>query len=320
MEFYLNIVGAQEGPFTVEELSQRGITPETEVWAPGMASWAQAGDVPELTAVLQRAEFEAAQAASRAAANQPVTGSPYVPPYDPMPPEQPAGPACPNPPQRLADSPKKRGCTPWLIGVLILVILFATMVFTCPDRQDHEQAIQEVTNEWMGDKIQEGLSGFTGTEGFGGVVGDIISKIVREFTGQGSEFAITNYLDVKNYLVCSVGSVSVGDMQEKTVSFGIFGHVFTFNKEDLEAIWAKVLDDYEANNGFFSKKAPQPGSAPDDEAGDADAATPDPSLLPDSVMGVGVPDEVDTLFNQMANEAIRVAKEWAKQQIDQLGQ
>ena len=46
MEFHLIKNGNQEGPFTIEELSQQGITPESEVWAPGMADWMQAGDVP----------------------------------------------------------------------------------------------------------------------------------------------------------------------------------------------------------------------------------------------------------------------------------
>ena len=46
---------------------------------------------------------------------------------------------------------------------------------------------------------------------------------------------------------------------------------------------------------------------------------PDPGLVPDSVMGIEVPEGVDSMVNQMANEAIRMAKEWAKQQIDQLG-
>ena len=42
-------------------------------------------------------------------------------------------------------------------------------------------------------------------------------------------------------------------------------------------------------------------------------------MLPDSVMGIEIPDGLDSMANQMANEAIRMAKEWAKQQIDNLG-
>lgn len=310
MEFYLNVGGRQDGPFTVEELSQKGINPESEVWAQGMAGWKQAGDVPELTAVLQRAEFEAAQQAARNAENQAVTGQPYDPP---QPAQQPNRQAYQAPPQVPAARPaKKHGCTPWLLAGLILAVLFGTMVFTCPDRKAHEEAIQEVTKHWVDDKVQENLNSITGSDGFGGVVGDIIGKIVAEITGNGTDMAISQYLDVKNYMVCSVGTISIGEAKDKMVSLGIFGHVFTFDEEDLEALWAKALDDYEAKNAII----PSPASSGDADQED-EAATR--NVLPDSIMGVEVPDEMDTLFNEMADEAVRMAKEWAKRQIDELG-
>ena len=202
MEFHLIRNGKQEGPFSVEELSQQGITPESEVWAPGMADWKQAGDVPELTAILQRAEFEASQQAARAAENQPAMGQPYEPAVNP-------GQVPPQVPPRMPvqdDTKKKRGCTPWLIAGLILAILFATMVFTCPDRSDHEAAIQEVTKAWVGDKVDEQLGGITG---IGGVFGDLINKALKELTGKSTDKIISSYLDVKNYVVCSVGTVSL---------------------------------------------------------------------------------------------------------------
>ena len=76
MEFHLIRNGKQEGPFTVEELSQQGINPESEVWAPGMADWMQAGDVPELTVP-----------SSRHRSNQPVrprTRRPWDSPTNPV--------------------------------------------------------------------------------------------------------------------------------------------------------------------------------------------------------------------------------------------
>ena len=310
MEFHLIKNGKQEGPFTVEELAQQGLTPESEVWAPGMADWQQAGDVPELTAVLQRAEFEASQQAARAAENQPTMGQPY----------EPATPPSYNSPQVPPRYPveaetKKSGCTPWLIAALILAILFGTMVFTCPGRADHEAAIQEVTKAWVGDKVDENLGSITG---IGGVFGDLINKALKELTGFGTDKVISNYLDVKNYLVCTVGRMSIGEGEEKMVSLGLFGHVFTFGKDDIEKAWSKAMDDYEANH----KITPPPTPDPQDEEADAEedeGMLPDPRVLPDSVMGIEIPEGMDSMVNQMANEAIRMAKEWAKQQIDNLG-
>jgi hypothetical protein len=308
MEFHLIRNGKQEGPFSVEELSQQGITPESEVWAPGMADWAQAGDVPELTAVLQRAEFEASQAAARMAENQPSTGMPYdpvVPPTYSQPQVPPRGP--------VQDETKKKGCTPWLIAALILAILFATMVFTCPDRQDHETAIQEVTKAWVGDKVDENLGAITNV---GGVFGDLINKALKELTGFGTDKVISSYLDVKNYVVCSVGRMSIGNNEDKMVSLGIFGHVFTFGKDDIEKAWTRAMDDYEARHNVTPPPVPVPQQ--DEDQQDEDA-TVDPMTLPDSIMGIEVPDGLDSMVNQMADEAIRMAKEWAKQKIDNLG-
>ncbi|MBQ9556832.1 MAG: DUF4339 domain-containing protein [Muribaculaceae bacterium] len=314
MEFHLIKNGKQEGPFTVEELSQQGITPESEVWTPGMADWMQAGDVPELTAVLQRAEFEAAQAAARQAENDPRMGEPYEPAFTP---EQ----APPQVPPRVPVEPesrKKNGCTPWLIAALILAILFATMVFTCPDRRAHESAIQEVTKAWVGDKVDENMGEITG---MGGVFGDLINKAIKELTGFGTDKVISSYLDVKNYVVCSVGRMSVRDNEDKMVSLGIFGHVFTFDEEDIEKAWTHAMDDYDARHGVTPPPAPQPQQ--DEEADEYqypdEESSADPSMLPDSVMGIEVPEGMDSMMNQMANQAIRMAKEWAKQQIDNLG-
>ena len=312
MEFHLIRNGKQEGPFSIEELGQQGITPESEVWAPGMADWCQAGDVPELTAILQRAEFEASQQAARIAESQATTGQPYEPA---VPPTQ-VPPQVPRYGGGIPDAPKKKsGCTPWLIAGLILAILFATMVFTCPDRADHEAAIQEVTKAWVGDKVDENLGAITGV---GGVFGDLINKALKELTGFGTDKVISNYLDVKNYVVCSVGRMSIGDNEEKMVSLGLFGHVFTFGKDDIEKAWTRAMDDYEANHHITPPPAPAPDNDEDADAQD-DEYAPDPNVLPDSVMGIEIPDGLDSMVNQMANEAIRMAKEWAKQQIDNLG-
>lgn len=313
MEFHLIKNGKQEGPFTVEELSQQGITPESEVWAPGMADWMQAGDVPELTAVLQRAEFEAAQQAARAAQNQPAMGQPYEPAVNP-------GQVPPPVPPRVPvqdETKKKSGCTPWLIAALIIAIMFATMVFTCPDRSAHEAAIQEVTKAWVRDKVDDNLGGITG---IGGVFGDLINKAIKELTGTGTDKIVSSYLDVKNYVICSVGNVTLGENESKMVSLGVFGHVFTFGKEDIEKAWTRAMDDYEANHHITPAPPVQQqddeSDAPQDEQEDV---MPDPRMLPDSVMGIEVPEGMDSMVNQMANEAMKMAKEWAKQQIDKLG-
>ena len=311
MEFHLIKNGKQEGPFSIEELSQQGINPESEVWAPGMADWMQAGDVPELTAVLQRAEFEASQQAARAAENQATMGQPY----DPVVPPTQAPPQVPPRWPVQDETKKKSGCTPWLIAALVLAILFATMVFTCPERQDHEAAIQEVTKAWVDNKVDENLGSITG---IGGVFGDLINKALKQLTGAGTDKVINKFVDVQNYVVCSVGRISIGNNEQKMVSLGVFGHVFTFGEDDIEKAWTRAMDDYEANHRITPPPAPVPQTDEDADAQTEEDMT-DPRMLPDSVMGIEIPEGMDSMVNQMANEAVRMAKKWAKQQIDNLG-
>jgi hypothetical protein len=115
-----------------------------------------------------------------------------------------------------------------------------------------------------------------------------------------------------------VGRISIGNGEERMVSLGIFGHVFTFGEEDIEKARTHAMDEYEATHHITPPPAPAPQQDDGEDYQDEDAM-PDPGMLPDSVMGIEVPDGVDSMVNQMANEAVRMAKEWAKQQIDNLG-
>lgn len=64
MEFFIiDRNGQQAGPFSFDQLVQKGISPETLVWKQGMADWTPAWKVEELKAVLEaiRANQQQAQ-------------------------------------------------------------------------------------------------------------------------------------------------------------------------------------------------------------------------------------------------------------------
>lgn len=52
MELYIIENNERRGPFPLEELSKRNVTPQTMVWRTGFAEWKQAKDVPELMGIL----------------------------------------------------------------------------------------------------------------------------------------------------------------------------------------------------------------------------------------------------------------------------
>lgn len=110
-----------------------------------------------------------------------------------------------------------------IIIILILVGVGLVAVVTCPDRQDHKDAIMAVVNESINDELKP-----TNEEdaGLSVLFGSIGSSVVNYF--------IDNRLTIKNHFVYSTGVFKDLEGEEKTVSVGVFGHVFTFKKEDIK--------------------------------------------------------------------------------------
>lgn len=52
--FYIDNSGQQQGPIAAEKLIQYGVTPSTMVWREGMADWAPASSIPELTEMFRQ--------------------------------------------------------------------------------------------------------------------------------------------------------------------------------------------------------------------------------------------------------------------------
>ncbi len=48
MKYFAIIEGEQCGPYTLEELPEAGVTPDTYVWRKGMDDWAQASEVADI--------------------------------------------------------------------------------------------------------------------------------------------------------------------------------------------------------------------------------------------------------------------------------
>lgn len=49
MNYYVAVNGESTGPFTLEQLKQRGLTPNTLIWYEGLPSWVAASTVPEVS-------------------------------------------------------------------------------------------------------------------------------------------------------------------------------------------------------------------------------------------------------------------------------
>ena len=114
-------------------------------------------------------------------------------------------------------SPKKSHWGIWCIVAVLVVILMAV---TCPSQDDHQEAVAKVVHEYVN-------SNFTDS--------DVAAAVVGSFFANGIiDVAIRKFVTADKYLIFSIGSLNGMDGSKERISFGIFGHVFTFNKEQLE--------------------------------------------------------------------------------------
>lgn len=113
-----------------------------------------------------------------------------------------------------------------LILLLSLIAVGVVAVVTCPDRQAHKDAVMSVVNE----KINEEITPEKNGEGLAVLGAALGSSII--------EYAFDKHLTVKNHFVYSEGFL-VREGDSERLSVGVFGHVFTFSKEDLD----KMLDE-----------------------------------------------------------------------------
>jgi TM2 domain-containing membrane protein YozV len=73
MAYFMAIDGAQQGPFELAELPERGLRPETLIWTEGMPDWQRADSHPETRRLLwQHPYAPAAPPLGRATAGMPA--------------------------------------------------------------------------------------------------------------------------------------------------------------------------------------------------------------------------------------------------------
>lgn len=110
-----------------------------------------------------------------------------------------------------------------VVILLILVVCGGVFVVSCPNAAEHKAAISQSLNGYVASSMI-----------------DDADVDEMPFALLGSAFAtnivsamLDKMLTVDNYYVCSVGKIHF-DGEERIVSFGALGHVYTFTRKDLE--------------------------------------------------------------------------------------
>lgn len=223
MEFFIiDHNGQQAGPFSFNQLVQKGISPETLVWKQGMADWTPAWKVEELRAVLEaiRANQQQAQQQDYQKAQQEAYQQGFQ-----------QGAAMNS---NFQQQPKKK-TSHFAIKMVIGLIIFILAIFaiTNPSADAHKEKVRTEAS-----KAVEKAIGSTDNNFFS----QALRSVAKMMAGSVMDEAMNQLFEYHNYIVCSTGSVEFNGKQH-TVSFGILGNVYTMNADDM----VKALEEANAN-------------------------------------------------------------------------
>lgn len=256
MEFFIiDHNGQQAGPFSFDQLVQKGISPETLVWKQGMADWTPAWKVEDLRAVLEAVEANQnnqsnrnaqkqegvlqdfqqqganqqqsfLQGANQQQAQQKAYQKAHQQDYQKA--QQEAyqqgfqqGAAMHS---NFQQQPKKKTshfAMKMVIGLIIFIL--AIFAITNPSADAHKEKVRTEAS-----KAVEKAVGSTDNNFFS----QALRSVAKMMAGSMMDEAMNQLFEYHNYIVCSTGSVEFNG-KPHTVSFGILGNVYTMNADDM---------------------------------------------------------------------------------------
>lgn len=253
MEFFIiDHNGQQAGPFSFDQLVQKGISPETLVWKQGMADWNPAWKVEELKAVLEAVEANQSNQKAQQQDYQKVQQEAYQQGFQ-------QGAAMNS---NFQQQPKKKTshfAMKMVIGLIIFIL--AIFAITNPSADAHKEKVRTEAS-----KAVEKAVGSTDNNFFS----QALRSVAEMMAGSVMDEAMNQLFEYHNYIVCSTGSVDFNG-KPHTVSFGILGNVYTMNADDmvkaLESADNLHIEESESN---VSSDTPNMDSSDSEDQADSD--------------------------------------------------
>lgn len=211
MEFFIiDRNGQQAGPFSFDQLVQKGISPETLVWKQGMADWTPAWKVEELKAVLEAIRANQQQDYQKAQQEAYQQGFQQ-------------GAAMHSNFQQQPKKNKKKSHFAMNIVIGLIIFILAIFAITNPSADAHKEKVRTEAS-----KAVEKAVGSTDNNFFS----QALRSVAKMMAGSMMDEAMNQLFEYHNYIVCSTGSVEFNG-KPHTVSFGILGNVYTMNADDM---------------------------------------------------------------------------------------
>lgn len=322
MEFFIiDRNGQQAGPFSFDQLVQKGISPETLVWKQGMADWTPAWKVEELRAVLEAAEANQSnqnaqkqegvqqdfqqQGANQQQAQQEAYQKAQQQDYQKA--QQEAyqqgfqqGAAMHSNFQQQSKKKTSHFAMKMVIGLIIFIL--AIFAVTNPGADAHKEKVRTEAS-----KAVEKAVGSTDNNFFS----QALRSVAKMMAGSMMDEAMNQLFEYHNYIVCSTGSVEFNGKQH-TVSFGILGNVYTMNADDmvkaLESADNLHIEESESN---VSSDTPNMDSSDSEDQADSDEG----SLS--TRMQKKLEEKANQAFDKAADKVSKKVEEKINQKLDE---
>lgn len=314
MEFFIiDRNGQQAGPFSFDQLVQKGISPETLVWKQGMADWTPAWKVEELKAVLEAIEAnqsnqniqkqEGVQQGFQQGANQQqdyqkAQQEAYQQGFQ-------QGAAMNS---NFQQQPKKK-TSHFAMKIVIGLIIFILAIFaiTNPSADAHKEKVRTEAS-----KAVEKAVGSTDNNFFS----QALRSVAKMMAGSMMDEAMNQLFEYHNYIVCSTGSVEFNG-KPHTVSFGILGNVYTMNADDmvkaLESADNLHIEESESN---VSSDTPNMDSSDSEANANEDQTDSDEGCL-STRMQKKLEEKANQAFDKAADKVSKKVEEKINQKLEE---
>lgn len=315
--FIIDRNGQQAGPFSFDQLVQKGISPETLVWKQGMADWTPAWKVEELKAVLEAIEAnqsnqnaqkqEGVQQGFPQGANQQQAHQ-----QDYQKAQQEAyqqgfqqGAAMHS---NFQQQPKKK-TSHFAMKMVIGLIIFILAIFavTNPSADAHKEKVRTEAS-----KAVEKAVGSTDNNFFS----QALRSVAKMMAGSMMDEAMNQLFEYHNYIVCSTGSVEFNG-KPHTVSFGILGNVYTMNADDMVKALesADNLHIEESESNVSSDTPNMDGSDSEANVNDDQAESDEGSLS--TRMQKKLEEKANQAFDKAADKVSKKVEEKINQKLEE---
>ena len=310
MKYFIVKDGTRQGPYTVEELAMQRLSPDTLVWTRGMPDWAEAQTVPELSGAIDHdvpdvPGADTPQAPIGEMAPPPLPGDDEMQPQEPYSgaQQQYGGGMQPEPTTPVngnymqAAEPKKKSSRGWIIALVALVVL-AVLVISKPSRSSHLDAIDRACYDYLSESVDSSIVGGIP------VMSDGVKNLAGSFIGE----VVEQHFELHDRLLWNVGKFTYGG-KEKTVSVGILGHVFTFDKDDVAQAVRKYAEEHRSTTAIDAAS----DAAVQAMKGAVDAARQAVDAVVSQVDSSQVTQKLDSAANQAVDKVASKAADEAKQ-------